>query len=318
MWIVAGVLGMLPDLALAAPYTGVGHAPADQKDARAAALLRARRAALRAALDQVIGSTAKLPDEAKGKRGSAWTSAYRVLSQTQDGATITIEVEVEIDTGRLINRYRPKQQAPIAGFYAEEVVALNGCDESVRPQLTQALLDRGAIGTRTDGTPIRIEIQCQDLGEVSFLQQYGSRIQVIVRDRNDSALAAGAGVGFAEDMAAAVSNASAQAAIDITRKLEGQAGDGVLVYLSDAWPAARVRRLERALQTSLVGARSVALRGLSGAGAAIVRVVGPFDAEALAKQLPAIQVPGGQLRVEAIDSPRSLRVRIVDPELVNP
>ncbi len=315
---MTAVIGLSPALALAAPYRGVGHAPAADKDARAKALLRARTAALRAALDQLLGSQTPLPPEAKGKRGSAWTSAYRVLQQTQDGATIEVEVEVEIDTGRLINRYRQQPQTAVSSFYIDELVAHEGCLDETRGQLTQALLDRGAIASGAAGTPIRIEVQCQALGEVSYLRQVGGRVQVIVRDTKGTALAAGSGLGFAEDAEAAASNAVERVAIDLSRKLQAQDGEGVLIYLQEAWPAVQVRRLERALGTSLVGAREVALRGLSGDGSAVLRVVGPFDAQALVDQLPTLRIPGGQIEVVGIDSPRSLRIKIVEPPAPTP
>jgi len=225
---------------------------------------------------------------------------------------VTIEVEVEIDTGRLINRYRKAPAAAAPGLVLASVTPGAQCGQFVGELFAQALVDRSVVARGGEGAAVRVELQCEALGEVTYLRQVGSRVRAVVRDSQGSAVATGRGTGFAEDAEAATSTATDAAAIEVARKLRAQHGEGVLLYLEEAWPAARVRRFERALRVSFVGAQAVGLSGLSGSGAAILRIAGPFDASGLAKQLPGMRLPDGQVEVLGVDSPRSLRVRIVD------
>jgi hypothetical protein len=90
--------------ALAAPFAGTGHAAiggeTDGLKARSQALERARRAALEAAIDQLGARDAATRKQVLANPGG-WTGSYRVLQHSDDGATATAMVSVEIDTARL-------------------------------------------------------------------------------------------------------------------------------------------------------------------------------------------------------------------------
>jgi hypothetical protein len=80
--------------AAAAPIEGTGRADIDPDKgvatARKRAIRRARRAALDTALSGVPGPVDKAARKAVRKRSEAWTGAYRILEQSDDGSAVTV------------------------------------------------------------------------------------------------------------------------------------------------------------------------------------------------------------------------------------
>ena len=122
-WTMAATLltSLAAPAARAAPVEGKGTATIDEKSgisgARKRALGQARRVALDAALGGIAGPVDKAAKKAVRKRSEAWTGAYRILEQSDDGKTMTVRVEVDIDTVRLAKRVSPAKAKVTASQY---------------------------------------------------------------------------------------------------------------------------------------------------------------------------------------------------------
>jgi hypothetical protein len=307
--LTGATLGISGFDALAAPFSGTGHAAiggdTDGLKARNVALERARKAALETAIEQIGGAD---PAARKGVLGrpAEWTGSYRVLQQADDGATATAVVSVEIDTARLAKALA----APGAGTASAGLppllpsltVELDGCPAAIEAGLRRGLIAAGVVRDVAPGSAgpvLAARLQCGAAGLVRYPRQAVLRVEA--RWTGGPRGLPERVIGVGEDPAAAADDAAAGLAGRAAAVLSGGTGAGVSLRLSAPWPAARVRRLERALRESVVGVQAVAVAGVSSDGSVVLRVEGSLTAEELHAKLPGVTVPGATLVVGEVD-----------------
>jgi hypothetical protein len=297
------------------PYEGVGHAPVASEGGvtpRRAALLRAREAAL----VEALGSLSVPVDEGARKavlgQVELWTGAYRVMEENSDGATITIKVEVEVDLGRLRKRVAKVDAARrAAGFSLGRVDATGSC-AGLEPSRVRATLDGfGLLSDSPKAEALKIAVTCRALGAVPFTHAHASRVEVVARGPRGE-LARAQRPGFAAAPEAATEIALEDALSALADDLAPRARGGVELRIEKAWPAARVRHLERALKEAVLGVDAVELVALEPDGAVRLHVQGNVDPEQLARGLQGLELVGFTLSGFRVDSPHALTVRIVE------
>lgn len=314
--LLAVLLGGLP--AWAAPFAGTGHAPISEKvdslKARNQALERARRAALEAALEQVGP-----PDAVQRKKilddAAVWTRAYRVLQQGDDGATATAVVSVEIDTGRL-SKVLALPVAP-AAKEGPALVAVRGegCAEGAAEAVAQrwikaGLLRDGRGGTISAASARTLELRCRELGTVAYPRGVVVEAAVVLRGEGRDGAASATATGFAPDAAAAAASALESASNQVSGAMSVQTAGGLRLRLSTPWPAARVRRLERVIAESVIGAQAVKVAAVGGDGSVTLKIDGPLSAAELQERLAAVQVPGATLVALEVEAPDVVHARL--------
>lgn len=306
MGVLLGSAG--PITAFAAPYVGAGEAPigesGDRTGPRKQALERARRAALEAALAEVEGGDAGRRERVL-KAASAWTSAYRILGQGDDGATAKVEVEVEIDVARLEKVVQGASAAP-AGVRLPPIgrITHQGCPEALVAGVDDLLIARGLAVAQGEGPALDVALRCEAIGQVPQARAWGAQVSVIVGAAGGAE--EGRGVAFAGDPDAAAQEALGEALSEVGEALHRLQGGAITLRIASPWPAAGIRRVERAIGSSVVGVRAASVRGIEGDGAVLLRIDGTLSADDLATRLAALQIPGAHLRVIGVDGPRLL------------
>ncbi len=317
MWTTTA-LAALPSMAsiaamrmVAAPFAGTGHAAiggeVDGLRARDQALERARKAALEAAIQQ-LGAVDPAARKQVLAAPGVWTRSYRVLRQDDDGATATAVVSVEIDTARLaktLSGPAAGTATPSPGVHVLPGLELksSGCPASLEVDLKRALVTAGVVrdvAAGSAGPVLAGSLQCTALGVVSYPRQTAVRAALALRAPDAAAATTWVATGFGEDPQAAASDALGGAGGllgQVAKVMSGGTDRGVQLKISAPWPAARVRRLERALRDSVVGVRSVSVASVASDGAVTLRVDGALTAPELHARLAAVQVPGVALVV---------------------
>ncbi len=313
----AAVLGVLVAIsagdALAAPFAGTGHAgiggKVDGLKARDQALERARKVALEAAIEQIGAGDPTARNQVLAAPG-VWTRSYRVLRQDDDGATATAVVSVEIDTARLAKALA----TPGAGGPASTLVVLpalelrtSECPPALEGELRRALVAAGVVrdvAAGSAGPVLSASLQCRKLGTVAYPRQVAVREELQL-----SGAAPAVATGFGEDAQSAAGDAMTRLIALVTRDLAKQP-DGLAIRVAAPWPAARVRRLERALRDSVVGVQSVRVGSVASDGAVTLQVEGGLTAEELQARLPAVLVPGATLVVGEVESSHVVHIRM--------
>lgn len=300
---------------LAAPFGGTGHAAiggkTDGLQARGQALERARKAALEAAIEQ-IGAV----DPAARKRvldeAPVWTRAYRVLQQGDDGATATAVVSVEIDTARLAKTLAlPAAPAASAGP-ALVAVREEGCPEGAGEALAQRMIAAGLLrdgrgGTVSGAAARSLELRCREVGPVRYPRGVVVEAALALRGGAEGPASA---TGFGVDAAAASAEAIDRLYGQVAPAMSAQTAAGLRLRLTAPWPAARVRRLERALAESVIGVQSARVTSIAGDGSVTLRIDGSLTAEELHERLAAVQVPGATLVGVEVEAPDVVRARL--------
>jgi len=299
-----------------APYRGTGSAPAAAKPdepgaaVRTKALAKARKAALEAALAQMPGPVDKAAKKAVLKSADAWTGAYRVLSERNDGGAVTIEVEVDVDVARLQKRLT---SAPSLGsaplFRVEDVAVGEGCgdERTLAARVQDELAAAGA--SASDGVPVKVRVECKALGPVPHTFLHAAHVELHA-EADGRSIGAFEADGFAADPPTTMATAVGQAAGDLASRLATHRRGMVALRVESALPAARVRRLERALAQSVVGVARVELARVDPRGAVVLRVHGQLDAAALGRALEQLQTPGLRASVVALEGPDALAIRL--------
>ena len=297
---------------VAAPFAGTGHAAiggeVDGLRARDQALERARKAALEAAIQQ-LGAVDPAARKQVLAAPNVWTRSYRVLRQDDDGATATAVVSVEIDTARLAKTLGGPGAASTSGAGPGIVVLpgldleSSGCPASLEAEVKRTLVGVGLVrdvGPGSAGPVLAATLKCTDLGMVAYPRQAAVKALLALQPPG-SAGTPGSGrmafeaTGFGEDRQAAAGDAwtgPGGLAGKVTRTLSTHDNTGVRLRISTPWPAARVRRLERALRDSVVGVQAVTVAGVGSDGAVTLRIDGALTAPELHARLAAVQVPG--------------------------
>lgn len=293
--------------ALASPFAGTGHAAiggeTDGLKARSQALERARRTALEAAIEQVGAADAATRKQVLANPG-AWTGSYRVLQQSDDGATATAVVSVEIDTARLAKALAgtatgaPSFERP--PLQPSLTVDAKGCPEELAAGLRRGLVAAAVIrdvAAGSAGPVLTASLTCRGAGVVKYPRQAVIRVDA----RWSAPGLPDMAIGTGEDPAAAIADAAAGLATRAAQGLAARAVTGVRLRLAAPWPAARVRRLERALRDSVVGVQAVTLAGVASDGSVTLQIDGSLTAEELHARLPAVTVPGATIVVGEVD-----------------
>ncbi len=296
----------------AAPYTGSGQAAiaegGDRIAPRREALQRARKAALGAALAELEGVDPG--DRTRVLASSAaWTSAYRILKQSDDGATATVEVEVEIDLPRIEKLLRGAGE-PVDGVKLPRFGELrgDGCGDEVIAGVREQLLARGLVSIAAEApTVLNLRLRCEALGEVYQARAHGARV-TLEAEISGAVPFKSTALAFAEDTSAAEFEALRRALVGLSEALHRGRDVSISLEIAAPWPAARVRRVQRALGSSVVGVRSVSVGGITAAGAVILRVEGGegLGAEELAQRVATLRIPGVPLRILEVLGPRRI------------
>ncbi len=292
--------------ALAAPFAGTGHAAiggeTDGQKARSQALERARKAALEAAIEQLGTSDAAIRKQVLANP-SGWTGSYRVLQHSDDGATATAIVSVEIDTARLGKVLAGSGAGTTSGglppLLPSLTVDAKGCPEALADGLRRGLLAAGVIRDVAPGSAgpvLTASLECR-----AGVLKYPRQAVIRVAARWSTAGLPDQSVGVGEDPAAATNDAAAGLAGRVGQILSAKTAGGVRLKLAAPWPAARVRRLERALRESVVGVQGVTLAGVASDGSVTLQIEGSLTAEELHARLSSVTVPGATLVVGEVD-----------------
>ena len=309
-------------MVMLAPFAGTGHAgiggDVDGLKARGQALERARKAALEAAIDQVGGVEPAARKQVLAAP-NVWTRSYRVLRQDDDGATATAVVSVEIDTAKLGKALA----GPGAGTGSATssggsgVMVLpglelrsEGCPRGLEADMKRALIGAGVVRDVAPGSAgpvLAASLQCTALGTVSYPRQTVVRAELALRPTGTVGRPATtiAATGFGEDAQAAASDALGGPGGlqgQVAKTMSARPDAGVQLKISAPWPAARVRRLERALRDSVVGVQAVTVAGVGSDGAVTLRIDGALTAAELHTRLATVQVPGVALVVGEVES----------------
>lgn len=316
-WTVALVVGLAVSAGpctrnvAAAPFRGVGHAPLDEAaDPRPIAIGRAREAALRAAIESIAVEVDETTRAHVHDQLAAWTGAYRVLSQRDDGATVTIELEVEIDTQRLRKHISPSaaDKGQGRGFVLGKI-DVRGCGrkEVRKGELAAQLGAEGVLSA--GGSNVTLRVTCSSLGAIRHTHLQGARVRILARSRGRTIATASAD-GFDADgaraRAAALHDALARVAGELATRRRGE----VDVIVRRPHPAARVRRLQRSLRRSVVGVREVALAGVEPDGSVRLRVLGSLDARGLAAALEGLSPPGFSLTITEVEDDHAIAIEL--------
>lgn len=322
--------------ALAAPFAGTGHAAiggeVDGLKARDQALERARKAALEAAILQ-IGAADPAARKQVLAAPTVWTRSYRVLKQDDDGATATAMVSVEIDTAKL-SKALAAPGAPATGPGPGPGLTVlpglelrsDGCPPTAEADLKKGLLAAGMIrdvAAGSAGPVLSASLKCDAVGTVGYPRQTVVRAELQLQapaSRPDGAAAQtrASATGFGEDAQAAAGDALSGLIGQVTKAMSGRTGTGVRLKIAAPWPAARVRRLERALRDSVVGVQTVAVAGVGSDGAITLRVEGGLSAQELHARLSGVQVPGATLVVGEVESSNVVHISLQASSAVAP
>lgn len=299
-----------PHAVRAAPFRGAGDAPRGDAQARETALERARATALQTALESLSRPLRPGADREILDAAAAWTRAYRVLSWHDDGATLTVEVEVEIDVPRLLKRATVPDATPVALPRLGAVQVTRGCTAvGVQPEDVKAqLLATGVLAARGDGEAVGFSVACRALGPVSHTLLVGSQVEVRVSRPGGRALAVSADA-FAGDPAQAALAALQEAVSIWSRRPTARPGE-VPMRLVVPTRAAWVRRFRSAMARAVVGVERVDLHGVDADGSIALRAVGQLDARTLAGRIRTLQVPGVSVRIAEVRDDGILEIEL--------
>lgn len=303
--------------ALADPVRGAAQAKTSEfkkgsvELARTRALRRARTAALQAAFERLEGPVDRAAKRAVIRSGQGWTGAYRVLSESVTGSdgdeVVQVEIEADIDLARLAKRVMPRPASSTRPLYRfGSVREAAGCDARLPERLQAELEGVGALGGE-DSTPVVFGVRCQELGSVPHTFIAAARVDIVARvGKRVVARGRATGLGATADAAQAV---ALQEAIEATAaELDRHRRGRVRVRVLSPLPAARVRRLERALDESVMGVASVEVVGLDLDGAVVLQVEGNVTGEGLGQRMEALRLPGFSVNMHEIEGPDAITV----------
>jgi hypothetical protein len=312
--LVAVLLGAAP--AHAAPVRGTGKAAASEwkqggtpEKVRARALRRARQGALERAIAAIGGPVDRAAKQQLQKHGDGWTGAYRILSEDVKGGSVHVEVEVEIDTAGLAKRLTPRVESSSAPLYrVGEIDAGQVCGDAA-DNLASALESSKVVARDAKATELRFAVTCRLLGAVPNTFLHAAHVQVKAGSGKRPVVEVGA-AGFGCDDDAAVAHALERAlddaAADLGRHRRGQ----VEVRVEAPHPAARIRRLQRAIRDAVMGVSGSAVAGIDPDGAVRLRVTGNLRADELAAALRTLSLPDFSLTIVGVDGPDALTIRL--------
>ena len=300
-----------PALAHAAlsPVEGTGTAEIEEAGtagARKKALARARRAALDTALKSVPAPVDAAAKKAVTKAAEAWTGAYRILEQSTEGATMTVRVEVDIDTVRLHKRVAKKKDKTTGTRWSlGEVLADDACGAAETGWIRDELTLLGAVG-KTGADEVTLELTCRELGAVRYTHMQAATVRATATGGR-STIAQIAVHGFGADGPEAIRAGLQQALEDVALRLRAHASGRVLVRVESPLPSARVRRFEQALRNSVAGVDEVEVVGIE-PGVVRLGVAGDLSARILADRIEGLSLPGFSVTIAGTPAPDVLTI----------
>lgn len=297
--------------AQAAPVEGTGKASIEADTgtagARKQALSRARRAALDTALSSVPAPIDAAAKKAVTKAAEAWTGAYRILQQSTDGSTMTVRVEVDIDTVRLAKRVTKKKDKATGTRWAlGEVLADDACTGADAGSIREELTGLHAVGS-TGTEAVTLELSCRELGAVRYTHMHAATVRATATGGR-ATLAQVAVHGFGADGPEAIRAGLSQALEDVALRLRAAASGRVTVRVESPLPSARVRRFEQVLRNSVPGVDEVSVVGIE-PGVVQLGVSGDLSARLLADRIEGLSLPGFSVTIAGTPAPDVLTIR---------
>lgn len=309
--VIASLLA--PAAAEAAPIEASASAPHEEGSsdrARDEAVTAARKAALEQAIAEIEIAVDETAVQQVLARAEAWTGGYRLLEVVDEGGTLTVTIEAEIDLPRLRKRIAKTSKRESSGGLIWAGLRSEGCGSLSEDQLLDPLRAYEIVADEGD-TKLAIEVRCIDRGAVSHTHVEAAAVELVastsgaVERRVELSTQ-----GFSEDIAAAREIALDRAVSELADELAVQARGDLELRVEQPWPAARVGILESRLRDAVLGVDRAELAGIAADGTAILRVVGEVEIEALGRQLQGLSFPGFRLVGLRVDTPHALRVRM--------
>ncbi len=286
---------------------GDAKLPVSSKSRRGA-LIEARTVALTTALDQIDGPVDPAARKAVLAQVEAWTGAYRILSEKEEGGRLEVEVEVEIDLPRLQKRVAPKDARRPRGFQWGGLDASRACGKVNAAAVETSLEGYGVVSKQGPEGNLTVKMSCQGLGPVPFTHDHAARVEVVA-SADGSELAARRIDGYGADPEAALRSAAEEALGELATDLAEHTRVGVELRVRYVGPASRIRLLERTLEDAVLGVRGVSVSGLRPDGV-VLTVDTDEDAAKLMSALQKARFPGFTATDFRVDSPHAISLRI--------
>lgn len=312
--LIAALLTFAPRIGEAAPIEGIGTSKVDPA-AAARSRDHAVTAARTAALEQAIAGITDVsvdPDQVAQvlARAETWTAAYRILEVSEQEGATQARVEVDIDIPRLRKRIALRDAAERPKGFVWGGVSATGCGMIDEARLEAPLRAYGIVADQS-GTTLALELTCSDPGAVSHTHVRAAAVTLTAKLSGEVTLTRSVEArGFAEDGAEASATAIDRALGELAEQLAVHARGDLELRVEQPWPAARVRRLELTLRESVMGVDTAELAGIMADGAAVLRVQGRIDVNALGQRMQNLSFPDFRLVGLRIDATHALRVRI--------
>lgn len=296
--------------AAASPVEGTGVAPIQKNEAAAArksALSRARAAALDVALTGLEGPIDAGAKKAVRKSADAWTGAYRILEQHDDGAQVTVRVEVDVDLVRLSKRVvKKKEKSTKAPWSLGEIVAGDACGAAEAAWIREELTGLGAVAA-SGADPVTLELRCRELGPVRYTHMVAASVEATAM-LPKGVLGEASVHGFGADGPEAIRSAAQQALQDLAVRMRARADGRLSIRVESPLPSARVRRFEQALRNSVLGVDEVDVVGIE-PGVVVLGVQGDVSLRVLMQRIEGLSLPGFSLTIAGVSEPDVLTVR---------
>ena len=311
----AALLALLTNSAeaLAEPIEASGSAVAQAGEAGSArerAIGEARNAALEQALARLDVTVNEAAIAQVRERADAWTGGYRVLDVRELDDRVEVTIEAEIDIPRLRKRVAARSGPSRGQGLAWGELELEGCAGVDPDRVGEPLRAYGIVADGGHST-LSLTLRCRDRGAVSHTHVRAAVVEIVARIEGGVELETRVDSwGFAAQLEAATQIALDRALGELADELAVEARGELELRVEQPWPAQRLSVLESSLREAVLGVDRVELAGITADGAAILRIGGSVDAEALGRALQGLSFPDFGLVGLRIDNAHALRVRM--------
>lgn len=295
------------------PFEGLGEAPrVSGASARRQALQRARDAALDTALEQLEISVDPAARDAVLARADGWTGAYRILDEQDDGETVRVKVEVDVDLARLRKALTPRVGPRAKGFRLGPVDVAGGCREGGVDdrRVTEHLRREGLIVAGSGAVTLTLGVTCEDAGAVPFTFLSAARFSARAEVEGMSAPLEISAFGYGDDVERARADAAARGLSALAARLAERARGGVVLHVAGGWPSSRVRHLETRIEQAMVGVAGVTLDGIDADGSVRIHLDTDLRATTVEPRLRTLELEGFQVGAIRVDSEHALFVQL--------
>jgi hypothetical protein len=311
--VVGLAAGLGVGTARADPFHGKGRVSADVSApaaARAAAVEQARRAALDVALSGMFEADPREVETARGA-WSVWTGAYRVTSERTVAGVVEVDVEVELDVGRL------------AKALASATTGATTRDGGLRdppwgwswvfaPECAPEVVAAGRRGGQSTAKAVAVVVEdCRVVPWEPGSAEWAVRVRVALTEpprdggmRRRVWRVDGWGTGPRVEDGAATALAAARVAL-LERARRAWGGIELVVSVPASAPA--IVRLRQTLAQGVAGVDAVALVGVGCDGSVHLRVATAATAaqlEARLREAPGLRAAGISPTILARDEDR--------------